>query len=107
MNWKDILKGKPYGHNLELTYDDEMFHAYDEPSIPKSQYHAAKALLYVIELEEGEAKAKAKLAYLRDSGYLPYDYVMDKYDSGEYTAEPEKLPTGEKIKWIEVERGGY
>tara|TARA_R100001463_G_scaffold71156_2_gene124960 strand:- start:795 stop:1106 length:312 start_codon:yes stop_codon:yes gene_type:complete len=103
MKWIKVLKAKPYGHNVELTYSDEMFIAYDEPSIPKNEYHKAKALLYVIQLEEGDAKAKSKLAYLRDTGILPYDYVMDKYDSGEYNAKPEKLPTGEVINWEEVE----
>lgn len=103
MTWKNILKGKPYGEGLKLTYTDEMFIAYGEPAIPKSEYHTAKVLLYVIQLEEGEAKAKSKLAYLQDSGNIPYDYVMDKYDSGEYNAKPEKLPTGEVINWDEVE----
>lgn len=103
MTWKKILKGKPYGDNLELSYDDEMFIAYGEPVIPKSEYHTAKVLLYVIQLEEGEAKAKSKLAYLQDSGNIPYDYVMDRYDSGKYTVNPDKLPNGEKIKWEEVE----
>tara|TARA_R100001509_G_C4855413_1_gene211523 strand:+ start:990 stop:1361 length:372 start_codon:yes stop_codon:yes gene_type:complete len=121
MSWQDILKRKPYGHNLELTYENSMFltnYSTDstefnpiigdkisvgEPAIPKSEYHRAKVLLYVIQLEEGEAKAKSKLAYLRDTGIIPYDYVMDKYDSGEYTVNPKKLPNGEKIDWTRVE----
>ena len=103
ITWKKILKGKPYGNTLELSYDNEMFIAYGEPAIPKSEYHTAKVLLYVIQLEEGEAKAKSKLAYLQDSGNIPYDYVMDKYDSGEYNAKPKKLPTGEVINWDKVE----
>jgi hypothetical protein len=103
MTWKKILKEKPYGEGLKLTYTDEMFIAHGEPSIPKSEYHTAKVLLYVIQLEEGEAKAKSKLAYLQDSGNIPYDYVMDRYDSGKYTVNPEKLPTGEVINWDEVE----
>ena len=112
---------KPYGHHLELTYENSMFllndstdsteinpitgekFALGEPAIPKSEYHAAKVLLYVIQLEEGETKAKSKLAYLLDSGNIPYDYVMDKYDSGQYTVKPKKLPNGEKIDWDRVE----
>jgi len=105
MSWFDIFKNNKLDRmRTKLTYDDDMFIFWDdEPSIPKNEFHAAKALLYVIQLEEGEAKAKSKLAYLLDSGYLPYDYVYDKYDSGEYTARPEKLPTGEKIRWNEIE----
>ena len=104
MEWREIIKkGRPYGQNLKLTYNDDMFIAPWGSSIPKNEYHKAKVLIYLIELEEGEEVAKSKLAYLRDTGLLPYDYVMDKYDSGEYTANPEKLPTGEIINYDKVE----